>query len=236
MNVIYLMKMDLGNQKINSIEIMLDYYFYLEKDKEHGVVYDGYKDDSILPFNNFHLWNVSSTSSTSSTLDNSVNYTIEFKDSPGMPIGRKSWFIHDPACGKYHSEERLLSLSVCTLGNEFTCDSGECIEEYRRCDNVFDCSDHSDEKNCNTIAFAGAYDKSEYYSYFYQHNSLTFQVILRRNITKLTHCGSLQKLKALTGLTPSTCKLSSPWLSPSGGGTTGFTLRIYSMLEKVLGC
>lgn len=32
--------------------------------------------------------------------------------------------------------------------SEFTCYNGRCIPHLRRCDNIYDCSDFSDEQNC----------------------------------------------------------------------------------------
>lgn len=31
---------------------------------------------------------------------------------------------------------------------EFTCDTGDCVMQHRRCDQRIDCRDGSDEKNC----------------------------------------------------------------------------------------
>ena len=33
----------------------------------------------------------------------------------------------------------------------FTCDDGTCLELKKRCDNIFDCSDGSDESNCEKL-------------------------------------------------------------------------------------
>ena len=40
--------------------------------------------------------------------------------------------------------------SMC-WGNEFTCESGECIPLERRCDAIADCEGNYDEKNCTLI-------------------------------------------------------------------------------------
>ena len=32
--------------------------------------------------------------------------------------------------------------------NQFTCDSGQCVSQYDRCDDFTDCRDDSDEKGC----------------------------------------------------------------------------------------
>lgn len=33
--------------------------------------------------------------------------------------------------------------------SEFTCNDGRCITHLRRCDNIYDCMDFSDEQNCH---------------------------------------------------------------------------------------
>ena len=44
------------------------------------------------------------------------------------------------------------------MQNEFTCNNGFCLGLERRCDNVFDCSDESDEDNCELLEI----DKKNY--------------------------------------------------------------------------
>lgn len=42
---------------------------------------------------------------------------------------------------------RLLTVFNCPE-DQFRCDNGVCLDEKRRCDGYFDCSDDSDEQNC----------------------------------------------------------------------------------------
>ena len=43
--------------------------------------------------------------------------------------------------------------------NEFTCNNGLCIDLEQRCDNIFDCSDRSDELNCELLIIDEDYEK-----------------------------------------------------------------------------
>ncbi|RXG61743.1 Low-density lipoprotein receptor-related protein 2 [Armadillidium vulgare] len=48
------------------------------------------------------------------------------------------------------SDETTCSIPKCS-SNEWTCENGECISDFARCDGSADCSDKSDEKSCTTI-------------------------------------------------------------------------------------
>jgi hypothetical protein len=39
-------------------------------------------------------------------------------------------------------------MNVCEP-NEFRCDDGICIADYKICNKIFDCTDRSDESQCN---------------------------------------------------------------------------------------
>ena len=73
------------------------------------------------------------------------------------PIGRFQWHVQDDNCGM--NEYAYLTMSKCILGEEYTCDSGHCIDWEKRCDNVKDCEDNSDEKNCTLIMIPTSYRK-----------------------------------------------------------------------------
>lgn len=49
-----------------------------------------------------------------------------------------------------------LLLTACEA-NEFTCADGHCIPKSKRCDSSLDCSDQSDERECNRVAVPEGY-------------------------------------------------------------------------------
>ncbi len=49
-----------------------------------------------------------------------------------------------------------MTLSNC-YPNQYTCDSGDCIDLAKRCDTVTDCKDKSDEVNCYYVQFSSDY-------------------------------------------------------------------------------
>ena len=53
-------------------------------------------------------------------------------------------------CGLQNGASHVLTLSDCHP-KKFTCDSGHCIELDKKCDSVIDCSDGSDELNCEFL-------------------------------------------------------------------------------------
>ena len=52
----------------------------------------------------------------------------------------------------------MLKLTGCKE-DEFTCDDGQCIKIERRCDQVIDCRDESDEDGCKVIVLKSNYNK-----------------------------------------------------------------------------
>ena len=44
-------------------------------------------------------------------------------------------------------------------GGEFTCDNGQCVSMAKRCDQLPDCDDGSDEKGCKLFSMVDGYNK-----------------------------------------------------------------------------
>ena len=75
------------------------------------------------------------------------------------PLGRKDWNYKDVACGMKSPVKTSLTLSLCYPGKEFTCDSGQCIPLSKRCNQIRECIDGSDEEHCNLVHIPGSYNK-----------------------------------------------------------------------------
>ena len=83
--------------------------------------------------------------------------SFEFGEYDVYPVGRRSWSIYDPKCQIHATGD--LSISKCRFGKEFTCDSGNCLGLEKRCNQVKDCDDGSDEKGCSLVQLPDNYRK-----------------------------------------------------------------------------
>ena len=75
------------------------------------------------------------------------------------PVGRKGWLYKDRSCGMKSFVNTSLTLSLCYPGKDFTCDSGQCIPLAKRCNQLSECADGSDEYNCNLVNVPTSYNK-----------------------------------------------------------------------------
>ena len=76
-------------------------------------------------------------------------------------LGKHKWTISNDAdeCNEGKPYTTMLKLTGCKEEGEFTCNDGQCIEMEERCNQVPDCRDKSDEKQCQLIAFEDSYNK-----------------------------------------------------------------------------
>ena len=76
-------------------------------------------------------------------------------------LGKHSWSVSGDSeechSGKPYTTE--LKLTGCAEG-EFTCNDGQCVKMVERCNQVADCRDKSDERECQLILFEGDYNKN----------------------------------------------------------------------------
>ena len=67
-----------------------------------------------------------------------------------LPVGKQKWLIANDTCNEGKTNTKSLLLSPCR-DDQFTCDDGKCIELSKRCNNLEECDDVSDETNCKTV-------------------------------------------------------------------------------------
>lgn len=72
------------------------------------------------------------------------------------PIGIHRWEAVEQTCGIKKGNVFEMVLSKCT-DDLFVCSSGDCIERSLRCNLWNDCSDGSDEENCDVVAIGSGY-------------------------------------------------------------------------------
>ena len=116
------------------------------------------------------------------TLSNSSAVSMARIDT--YALGKRNWTIigDHKRCqdenGAYNGEYRTeLKLTGCKPGfafeakqsgfewiqledGEFTCDNGQCVSMKKRCDQLHDCNDRSDEKSCNLLILSDGYNKN----------------------------------------------------------------------------
>ena len=74
-----------------------------------------------------------------------------------LALGSKTWSIKNDKCGKRY-EDKSLKITSCSEG-QYTCSDGKCVDMMVRCNNINDCGDWSDEKDCNLVLFPKSYFK-----------------------------------------------------------------------------
>lgn len=84
------------------------------------------------------------------------------KTEPGhnLILGKHMWriFNDSSSCNEGKPYKKYLKLTGCT-DEEFTCTDGQCIMMDKRCDQIADCRDESDESNCKIVVRKENYNK-----------------------------------------------------------------------------
>ena len=75
-------------------------------------------------------------------------------------LGKQNWTIKgDKGCKKGgESYDTELKMSGCSERN-FTCNDGQCVSIHQRCNQLSDCRDKSDERNCDILVLEEGYNK-----------------------------------------------------------------------------
>ena len=75
-------------------------------------------------------------------------------------LGKNEWTMEgDPGCNDGKSFTLPLKLTGCEDG-KFTCDDGQCIHMEERCDQLPQCKDESDERECKILVLKKGYNKN----------------------------------------------------------------------------
>ena len=133
-----------------------DWNYYLSVDKDNQIMaYEGYKRSRILFDHTINDWISAPYSDyskdTVGKLKASDNYLLNH------PIGRQNWSIYDPYC-KLYGHQHTFTMSKCEYPQQFTCNSGHCIDIVNRCGGEKQCQDGSDEEICDWVKIPAAYN------------------------------------------------------------------------------
>jgi hypothetical protein len=71
-------------------------------------------------------------------------------------LGKHTWRISNNGLYSYTTQ---LKLTGCDQEAEFTCADGQCVTMEERCNQLMDCKDESDEKDCRVLVLKNNYNK-----------------------------------------------------------------------------
>ena len=112
---------------------------YVATTPEQGLVFQGLYNGQVLKFNPYSkMWAVQESRENETKIASSKVET--------SPVGLQQWTI------SRSNETMKLKFSRCK-GSQFTCYNGACIPLSMKCNQMVDCSDFSDEKNCQLLSF-----------------------------------------------------------------------------------
>ena len=101
------------------------------------------------------LWKLSVAESNVTALSKTTHTSLA--------LGKYNWTVNgDKACNKVINSDSYtieLKMSGCKDG-QFTCNDGQCVSMDKRCDQLPNCRDKSDEKNCRILVLEDGYNKN----------------------------------------------------------------------------
>ena len=111
-----------------------DFNYYLVTKEETNTIdyYEGYRSTNIVKKGNAWAFISKRGNDTVAKIEYDVGNTY------GFPVGRMEWDVYNPNCEIKRKEKKFLSMSKCRFGEEFTCNSGNCVGLEKRCNQVND--------------------------------------------------------------------------------------------------
>ena len=118
------------------------------------VMFVGLKRSTIKYDEKNKNWNMSTAWTKVSGISNASHNTFL--------LGKHEWSISGDKGCKTNGEEYTvhLKLTGCNATGHFTCDDGQCVTTEQRCNQLPECRDHSDEKNCKILNLGDGYNKN----------------------------------------------------------------------------
>ena len=178
-----------------------DWNYYLSVDNDNRIMsYEGYQRSRIFLNDTFKEWIFASHSDYSKA---TVGKLKAFDNHlSNHPIGRKNWSIYDPFC-KFYGHQQNLTMSNCEYPEQFTCNSGHCIDIINRCGGEKQCKDGSDEEICDWVKIPPAYNVANPPASSDEGNPLVISTKI-----KIEHIDSIDTVNMILSLT---MKLTFQW-------------------------